>query len=84
MVSAICTRMRAATSSVHPRIEAAQAESNLKYFSANAYELNIDSTKEVIKLYQQNCNFDNLRDLKQTDNYNCTNNNKNIECSHSI
>jgi hypothetical protein len=76
MVSAIRTRMRTATSSVHPRIEVAQAESNLKYFSANAYELNIDSAKEVVKLYQQNCNFDNLRDPNQTDNYNCTNNNK--------
>jgi hypothetical protein len=76
MVSPICTRTPAATSSVHPRIEAAQMESNLKYFSANAYELNIDSAKEVIKLYQQNCNFNHLRDRKQTDNYNCTNDKK--------
>jgi hypothetical protein len=76
MVSPIRTCTLAATSSVHPRIEAAQTESNLKYFSANAYELNIDSTKEVIKLYQQNYNFDHLRNPKQTDNYNCTNNKK--------
>jgi hypothetical protein len=76
MVSAIRTRMRTATSSVHPRIEATQTESNLKYFSANAYELNIDSAKEVIKLYQQSYIFDNLRDPKQTDNYNCINNKK--------
>jgi hypothetical protein len=76
MVSPIRTCTLATTSSVHPRIEAAQTESNLKYFSANAYELNIDSTKEVIKLYQQNYNFDHLRDPKQTDNYNCTNNKK--------
>jgi hypothetical protein len=51
-------------SSVHPRIEAAQTESNLKYFSANAYQLNIGSGKAVIKLYQQNCNLDHLRDPK--------------------
>jgi hypothetical protein len=64
MVSAIRTRMRTATSSVHPRIEAAQTESNLKYFSANAYQLNIGSGKAVIKLYQQNCNLNHLRDPK--------------------